>query len=481
MNSPPEVMQAQADGNAKLPLADPAIENEGDIVPLGARWRLWRAELLRIALYALAGGGIGWLFDLPRIGVSVALLVCLLLHLRQLIHLRLWLYRPKNYQLPEPDGLWGAVFDGLIDLQRKNRKKKKKLTAMLAEFQASTAALPDGAVVLGPRGEIAWFNSAARQLLGLRQAQDIGIRVPNLVRSPAFTEYFEQGLFEGEVEVTSPVNAAKTLSLRAIRYGRGQLLLIVRDVSDRLMLDAARRDFVANASHELRTPLTVLRGYLDLMEMDAQSAQGRSGPLAPWQSPLMEMRNQTLRMENLVNDMLKLARLESNRTQMRDEPLDVPGLMQRVAEDARQLSKGQHRIETQVDPTLSLLGGETELHSIFANLVTNAVRYTPPGGTIRVSWEKSIEGACFSVADTGIGIAQKDIPRLTERFYRVDVGRSRASGGTGLGLSIVKHAIESFDARMEIDSEIGVGTTFRCLFPPHRVTQAVATSPGGIG
>jgi two-component system phosphate regulon sensor histidine kinase PhoR len=161
---------------------------------------------------------------------------------------------------------------------------------------------------------------------------------------------------------------------------------------------------------------------------------------------------------------------------MRDEPLDVPGLIQRVIEDARQLSKGQHRIDVSADSALSLLGGEIELHSIFANLVTNAVRYTPPGGTIRVAWEKTIEGACFVVADTGIGIAQKDIPRLTERFYRVDVGRSRASGGTGLGLSIVKHAIESFDARMEIESEIGVGTTFRCTFPPHRVTDITAAA-----
>ncbi len=468
---PPAVSEAQLSRAAQL-----AAEVGDDAIPSGTRWRLWRGELLRVVLFGLAGAAIGWLLGYPVSGVCLALVLSLLLHVRHLIHLRLWLFRPKSYQLPEPNGLWGTVFDGLIDLQRKNRKKKKKLAAMLAEFQASTAALPDGAVVLGSRGEIAWFNSAARQLLGLRQAQDIGIRVPNLVRSPAFTEYFERGAFDGEVEVQSPVNGSKTLSLRAIRYGRGQLLLIVRDVSERMMLDAARRDFVANASHELRTPLTVLRGYLDLMEMDAQTAKGVTGPLAPWQSPLMEMRNQTLRMEALVNDMLKLARLESSRAQMRDEPLDVPGLIQRVIEDARQLSKGQHRIDVSADAALSLLGGEIELHSIFANLITNAVRYTPPGGTIRVSWGRTIEGACFTVADTGIGIAHKDIPRLTERFYRVDVGRSRASGGTGLGLSIVKHAIESFDARMEIESEIGVGTTFRCTFPPHRVTDVTAAT-----
>lgn len=467
MTTSQEIATPLAAGSDKAGKAAAAAEE----ATRGLVWALWRDELLRVLAFCAAAALLGWFFGYPLLALCLVLLLGRLFQIRHLVHLRLWLANPKTYHLPEPSGLWGLAFDALIELQRKNRKKKKKLTAMLAEFQASTAALPDGAIVLGSRGEIAWFNSAARQLLGLRP-QDIGIRVPNLVRHPGFTEYFERGVFDGEVEVQSPVNPAKTLSLRAIRYGRGQLLLTVRDVSERLMLDAARRDFVANASHELRTPLTVLRGYLDLMEMDAQAANGVTGALAPWQSPLMEMRNQTLRMEALVNDMLKLARLESGRAQMRDEALDVPALLQRVTEDARQLSKGQHQFDLAIDPTLNLLGGETELHSIFANLVTNAVRYTPPGGTIRIGWENAADGARFMVADTGIGIAQKDIPRLTERFYRVDVGRSRASGGTGLGLSIVKHAIESFDARMEIESEIGLGTTFRCIFPAHRIALA---------
>lgn len=429
--------------------------------------RLWRVEFGRILLMVLLGAGAGWAFENAVAGACAALAVHAVLQARHLVHLRMWLRRPKHYELPEPGGLWGEVFDALIELQRKNRRKKKRLAAMLAEFQASTAALPDGAVVLGQRGEISWFNNAARRLLGLRMPQDVGIRVPNLIRHPAFTTYFEEGDFEREVEVPSPVNPGKTLSLRVVPYGHDQKLLIVRDVSERLMLDAARRDFVSNASHELRTPLTVLRGYLDMMEMDAHG----NGVLAPWHAPIVEMRSQALRMEALVNDMLKLARLESGRAHMREELLDVPAMLARVVEDARQLSKGQHRFELSVDPDLLLSGGEAELHSIVANLITNAVRYTPPGGAIRVAWSEVPEGGRFAVADTGIGIAQKDIPRLTERFYRVDVGRSRASGGTGLGLSIVKHALDAFDSRLEIESEMGVGSTFSCLFPPHRVTR----------
>ncbi|MES0874351.1 phosphate regulon sensor histidine kinase PhoR [Sinimarinibacterium thermocellulolyticum] len=442
------------------------------VVPAATRLRLWRRELLRLALALLLGALVGGWLEHAAVGVAVVLLVLLLQQTRHVIRLRLWLQAPKRVELPEPGGLWGEVFDGLVDLQRKNRKKKKKLAAILAEFQASTAALPDGAVVLGERGEIAWFNGAAQRLLGLRSPQDIGIRVPNLIRHPDFARYFDGGDYAREVEVPSPINPAKTLSLRIVPYGNHQRLLIARDVSERLLLDAARRDFVANASHELRTPLTVLRGYLDLMEAEAKG----DGTLAPWRSPIDEMRQQAVRMENLINDMLKLARLESARAQMRQDPLDAPALIQRAVEDARQLSRGQHRFELDIDPRLGLTGGETQLQSIFVNLIGNAVRYTPPGGAIRVRWHESAEGVRFSVADTGIGIPQKDIPRLTERFYRVDVGRSQASGGTGLGLSIVKHALEAFDARLEIESEVGVGSTFCCVFPPQRTLRLPAVA-----
>jgi two-component system phosphate regulon sensor histidine kinase PhoR len=423
---------------------------------------------IHVGLVVGAGLIAGAFFHHPALGGLIALLLFVCLQLRQLVRLRAWLLAPKRYFLPDATGIWGEVFDLLIDLQRKNRKRKKRLTLMLAEFQASTAALPDGAVVLGDRGEISWFNAAARQLLGLRAPQDLGIRIPNLIRHPSFTEFFERGEFEHETEAPSPISRKRLLSLRIIPYGNDQKLLIVRDVSERRQLDAARRDFVANASHELRTPLTVLRGYLDLMDMEAQG----EGPLAMWHAPIVEMRNQALRMEALVNDMLKLARLEAGRASMRDELLPAPMLIARAIDEAKAVSKGQHRFEQDIDAAPLLIGGETEFYSIITNLLTNAVRYTPPGGVVRVSWQRRADGARFAVADTGIGIASDDIPRLTERFYRVDVGRSRASGGTGLGLSIVKHALEAFDSHLEIDSEPGVGSTFFCRFPAHRVQLA---------
>ena len=417
--------------------------------------------LLRVALAAAFGAWIGY----PWQAVVAVLLVSLVIHLRYLTRLRSWLNTPKQFDLPIADGIWGEVYDGLLNLQKRNRKRKRKLAAILAEFQASTEALPDGAVVLGPNGEIVWFNTAAQALLGLRVQQDVGLRIANLVRKPAFTEYFSRDDYSGEVECDSPINSETMLSFRIIPYGNGQRLMIVRDVSDLRRLETARRDFVANASHELRTPLTVLRGYLDVMEPETRNG----GSLAEWSSPMSEMRAQASRMEALINDLLKLARLEANIINTRQDLLDVPKMLARTHEQARAMSKGQHRIEFDIEPDLRLYGRDTETQSVFTNLVGNAVQYTPPGGIISVRWWGDEGGAHFSVADTGIGIAEKDLPRLTERFYRVDSGRSRATGGTGLGLSIVKHALEHLDGKLSIESEIGVGTTFTCSFPIHRV------------
>ena len=416
---------------------------------------------LKVAFAALLGTWIGY----PWQTIGVVLVVMLVLNLRHLTILRRWLVTPKLIELPMPGGPWGEVYDGLLNLQKRNRKRKRRLAAMLAEFQASTEALPDGAVVLGPNGEIVWFNQAAQALLGLRLQQDLGLRIANLVRKPAFTEYFTAGDYSGEVEAGSPVNASVMLSFRVIPYGNGQRLLIVRDVSELRRVETARRDFVANASHELRTPLTVLRGYLDVMEPEART----QGTLELWAAPLHEMRNQAARMESLIHDLLKLARLESDVIQTRQDLLDVPRMLARTQEEARTLSKGEHRFEFDIQQDLRLYGRESETQSIFTNLITNAVLYTPACGIISVRWWGDDQGANFRVADSGIGIAEKDLQRVTERFYRVDVARSRASGGTGLGLSIVKHALEHHEGRLTIESELGVGSTFTCHFPPHRV------------
>ena len=408
----------------------------------------------------------GWLFDHTEGGIAVALALYLARHLYYLAALRAWTDQPKRVELPEPAGTWGEVYERLLDLQRSNRKRKKRLAAMLAQFQASAEALPDGAVVTEARGEILWFNTAAGALLGLRPPQDTGQRLVNLLRHPEFTEFFERGDFEKEVEIPSPINHAIILSLRVVPYGDNQRLLMVRDVSELHRLERIRRDFVANASHELRTPLTVLRGYIEMMLPESQRS------LSEWRAPLAEMHSQSVRMEALVRDLLKLARLEGETAAGRQDVLEAPELIERALVEARGLSKGQHRIDATVEPGLLLYGRESEAESIFSNLIANAVQYTSPGGSIRVRWESSGDGALFSVTDSGIGVAPEDIPRLTERFYRVDEGRSRASGGTGLGLSIVKHALERHEGQLEVRSRLGHGSTFTCRFPPHRVIRS---------
>jgi two-component system phosphate regulon sensor histidine kinase PhoR len=433
-------------------------------------WTTFRKQLLNAALFAAFGGLLGWLADRFWLGVSVALALYLMRHLYYLASLRAWTDHPKRVELPEPSGAWGEVYERLLDLQRSNRKRKKRLAAMLAQFQASAEALPDGAVVTEARGEIVWFNTAARGLLGLRQP-DTGQRLVNLLRHPEFTGYFERGDFSREIEIPSPVNAGVMLSLQVVPYGDNQRLLMLRDVSELHRLERIRRDFVANASHELRTPLTVLRGYIEMMLPEAQRG------LADWRAPLNEMHAQAARMEALVRDLLKLARLEGETAASRQDVFEAPALIERALVEARGLSRGQHRIEAQVDPGLWLYGRESEIESTFSNLIANAVQYTAPGGIITVRWEAAGDGARFSVTDSGIGIAADDIPRLTERFYRVDEGRSRASGGTGLGLSIVKHALERHEARLGIESRLGAGSTFSCHFPPHRViTQRPAAA-----
>lgn len=426
-------------------------------------------EIFKAALRGFLGLLIGGLFGHWLLGVGFGLALYLVMHLRYLAALRKWFAAPKLVELPEPGGIWGEVFESLLTLQKRNRKRKKRLAAIVSEFQSSTEALPDGAVVLSARGEILWFNTAGRTLLGLRP-QDSGQRIANLVRHPTFTAYFTNGDYSSEVEAPSPINTAVLLSYRIIPYGSGQRLLVVRDVSDLRRLDTIRRDFVANASHELRTPLTVLRGYLDMMGDDS------SGPLKPWAHPIAEMRAQAQRMEALIADLLKLARLEADGQQARLDVLDVPTMLLRLIEDAKAVGKGQHRFETEIAPDVQLLGRDVEVQSLFSNLISNACQYTPTGGIIRVRWWADAEGAHYSVADTGIGISEDDLPRLTERFYRVDVGRSRASGGTGLGLSIVKHALERHEARLKIESEVGVGSTFICHFPLHRVQMISAAA-----
>ncbi|MES1944254.1 phosphate regulon histidine protein kinase PhoR [Salinisphaera sp. PC39] len=430
-------------------------------VGLGTAWRREIvALLLWLALWGLTGLLLGYALAALLIGMSLYLA----LHLASAYQLHRWL-RSDQRMPPEGLGIWQEIFLEFYRLKQRNSKRKKRLKNILSEFQASTAALPDGAVVIDSQGRIVWFNQAAAALLGLRSAQDVGQRVVNLVRHPRFAEYLATHGAEGsEVEVPSSVSDDVILSLRIIPYGNEQRLLIARDISHQKQLEATRRDFVANASHELRTPLTVLRGYLEMMEEEI----GETGALRRWKGPIGEMGQQAARMGRIIENLLKLARVEAEGLQQRQEVVDVPAMIRRLVADAQRTDQKDLHFATDIDESLCLFGRSGELESVFANLIGNAAQYTPAEGDIDVRWWRDDNGVYFEVSDSGIGIEAKHIPRLTERFYRVDAGRHASSGGTGLGLAIVKHCLEHHEAELDIASEPNTGSTFTCRFPAQR-------------
>ena len=419
----------------------------------------WIRELWRMA--ALFGGALffGWLLDVPHGAFTLALIVYLAWHLYNLYRLERWYYRRKKNQPPDAAGIWGEAFHHIYQLQRSNRQRKKRLATILSRFKESTAAMPDATVVLTEDDHIEWFNKAAKRYLGLQTKQDVGQRIDNLIRHSRFSEFLARGDFSEPLEMVSPLDDQRYFAFRVVPYGNKQKLLVVRDISRLKRLERMRSDFVANVSHELRTPLTVLSGYLENMADDDCS----EGEL--WGKSLHQMQGQTQRMTRLVEDLLMLSRLEDeDKTAVRD-PVAVPAILAALVEDAQMLSgERNHHISLEVDTSLWLRGSEKELSSALSNLVFNAVQYTPDKGHIALRWYRDGEDVCFEVKDDGIGIAAQHVNRLTERFYRIDAGRSREYGGTGLGLAIVKHVLDRHSARLEIESRPGVGSAFRCVF-----------------
>lgn len=432
--------------------------------------RIWLKAALRLLVWLGLAASIG----VATGHVSLALLIALALytagHLYFAYQLHRWLAQPR-VEPGEGRGVWQDIYTELYGLKRRNRRRKKRLKSIVAEFQASTAALPDGAVVIDRQGRIMWFNTAAAALLALRAGQDNGQRIVNLVRHPDFAAFLADA--DGDrapLEVPSPVNDEDTLALRIVPYGNEQRLLIARDISEQKRLEAMRRDFVANASHELRTPLTVLRGYLEMMQEETAD----HGELAAWRQPIREMGAQSARMGRIIDSLLRLARLEGESVAQAQETLDMNALIERLVDGFRQADGGAHEIEVHSEPGLSLFGRCSEIESVVSNLVANALRYAPPETRVDVRWQTEKGAAQLVVSDQGPGIASEHLPRLTERFYRVDAGRSAAAGGTGLGLAIVKHALEHHEAELRIESRPGHGATFRCVFPQQRLIGADA-------
>ncbi len=424
--------------------------------------KVWTWTLIRYG-GALAGGAfIGFLYDHSLLGILLVALGLLFWQLYNLYRLERWLAAGRIAEVPDGDGVWPPVFAKIQFIKGKAKRRGKRFRKLLKDLRASTEAFPDGGVILNSNHEIVNYNQAARVLLGLKNRRDRGQRIENLLRYPDFIDYLNSPGDRQAVDIPSPVGPDTWLSCRLIPYGPEQTLLLIRDVSQRVKIERVRRDFVANASHELRSPLTVIMGYLDALAEDGRIPEA-------WQPPIRVMQDQSVRMRRLVEDLLQLSKLESGQSVPRDRVVDVAAILSTARKEAFALPEHPDAIEIELDSPANLLGEETELQSVVSNLVSNAVRYTPPEGEVTIRWSVDADGGHLEVRDTGIGISEEDISRVTERFYRADGGRARQRGGTGLGLAIVKHALRRHDADLEIRSRLGQGSSFVCHFPRDRL------------
>ena len=381
---------------------------------------------------------------------------------REFNKLRRWASQPRLSDPPEAGGGWGEVFTMLHRHRRSTLRRRRQLAQLIVRSRRGAQALPYGVAILDAKYRLDWCNTAAREHLGLDPERDRGQPLVNFVREPEFVEYVAREDFSRPLRMQSGVAPARTLSLQIVSFGQEEHLLISQDVTGAERVEAMRREFVANVSHELRTPLTVLSGFLETIQ-DLKLDSGRVHDYISLMAPQAE------RMKRLIEDLLTLSALEYATAPPPAQRVEVRPLLERIRTEAEALSSGRHRISLSIDGVHDLSGSETEIASAFLNLVTNAVRYTPKGGEIRLGWRSGAQGGEFSVEDTGIGIEPEHIPRLTERFYRVDRSRSRETGGTGLGLSIVKHVLVRHQAALDVRSEAGKGSRFSVQFPPARL------------
>ena len=471
--------------------------------------RYWRTELKRLLLL----GGAALLAGLLAGEVTLLLLLALagysLLHLRQLRRLQKWLDREPTAPLPETGGLWGGIFDGIHRLQRQERRDRQRLSRIVGRAQKSSAALKWGIVMTDRHGKLDWWNEAASRLLGLRHPQDRRQSLTNLLRDPRFAAYFEGGDYDEALQLEG--GGGRILEFQAAVFGEQERLLIVRDISRLHRLERMRKDFVGNVSHELGTPITVIKGYLEAMQEamgdgpeapgEPQATDGEGhGALQQWRHPLQQMAQQARRMEDIVRDLLLLSALETRGPPSRQEEILLAELFDEIRQDsAPQFADKSHHLRVDCAPSLRLQGSRSEIYSAVSNLLANAAKYTPPGGHISLSAtvvEAGIGGDAgtsagggggagaggdggglpvgdgslhITVEDDGIGIEARHLPRLTERFYRVDPNRAAESGGTGLGLAIVKHILTRHEGRLQIKSTPGHGSRFTAILPPTRL------------
>ena len=417
------------------------------------------AALAAATLVVLAVAGAGWALVVLAAG-ALGLLVYHLVNIQRVLD---WARGPLDADVPDGAGVWADVFSAIHRRVRTRKAYQRDLRTVIERFRGAAEAMPDGVVALDEGNRVKWANARAIGQLGLDLAKDRNQPIANIVRAPEFVRYLESGDHGEAIVVRAPVDDRRHLAVQVVAFAVAEKLLVSRDVTEVEAVARMRRDFIANVSHELKTPLTVIAGFVEtLQDLDLDARQRARF--------LQLMREQADSMKRLVQDLLTLSALESENNPVADEPFAAAPLLEQVAADARSLSHDQHAIDVEVLDAATVVGSRDELASAFSNLVSNAVRYTPAGGRIRLGWRVEPDGrGAFSVTDTGIGIAAEHVPRLTERFYRVDRSRSRATGGTGLGLAIVKHVLLRHQADLEIASEPGKGSTFTVRLPAARV------------
>ena len=427
-------------------------------------WLRLSIPIVLVTLFALLLWGV--FSVMPAVlFMLLVLLIVMVLHARQLYRLGRWLQDARIETIPEAGGIWDEVFSQLYKMVKRHNQTKLELATELQHIEQATAALPEGVAILNEANRIEWCNPLAQQHFDLDPEHDFMQDITYLVRQPEFIEYVHGSNFSEPLVMRPARHDDMVLSIKLIPYGVNKRLLISRDITQLERIEAMRRDFVANVSHELRTPLTVVNGFVenlqdmpDLSRDDARRA-------------LQLMAEQTRRMENLVADLLTLSHLENDQSPLLEETVDMAALLDEVYREGQLLSGGSHTLRLEVASDAKLLGNREELRSAFGNLLSNAIRYTPEGGSILLRWAERGSQPVFSVQDSGIGIAAQHIPRLTERFYRVDRSRSRETGGTGLGLAIVKHIAMRHQAKLEVLSDEGKGSTFALMFPAKRASH----------
>lgn len=424
----------------------------------------WRQELKRLLLLLAVGLSGLWWSPWPFLPLAVISLLILFWHLRQAIRMKHWLTRYESQEAPTTSGIWQDLIKLSLRPTKRSQRYRHKLQALFDRLQDSTSALQEGIIMVDRHGNLEWWNRSAGKMLGLRDPIDINQPITNLIRAPEFTAYFSRGEFDTPLELNSPIAKDMCLSLNITPFGRNERLIVAHDVSRLRQLEQMRKDFVGNVSHELRTPLTVIQGYLETFEDIIPERARRM---------LTQMQEQASRMDSLVRDLLALSRLENGAHDPRTS-VDVLTLLEQITEEAIAVSAGKQDIRLNIESDDSLSGYEHELRSAFTNIIINAVKYTPSGGSIHIRWYRDGESLCLEVKDSGIGIEEHHLPRLTERFYRADPSRSKNTGGTGLGLAIVKHVLLRHAGNLLVTSDYGKGSCFTACFeaPVHLPASA---------